>query len=299
MPIASKSWNKKSDSPIKPVEKIQRLRMQRYGMALATYAVVALATIIVSSLGLGKMGHLNWFIFIGMGVFGNGIFYYLLHSRINLRFKDPSLTKEQIIFSSLWGLVVLHSMPDARPIVLLFYLPAFSFGMLRLTRHEYLKVVVYVLAPYMVLLCFEYFQKGKEFRIQYELFLFFLFAIVLIWFAFFGGFVSDIRRSLKKQKEEIKNAHDKIKIEMKSRQKVELEKDSLILELKEALDNVKTLRGMLPICASCKKIRDDNGYWNQIESYIKHHSEAEFSHGICPECTQKLYPYLEMYPKDE
>jgi hypothetical protein len=62
--------------------------------------------------------------------------------------------------------------------------------------------------------------------------------------------------------------------------------------LQDALAKVKLLSGFLPICASCKKIRDDNGYWNQIESYIKEHSEAEFSHGICPECAEKLYPGL-------
>ena len=60
--------------------------------------------------------------------------------------------------------------------------------------------------------------------------------------------------------------------------------------LKEALSEVKTLSGFLPICASCKNIRDDKGYWNQIETYIREHSEAEFSHGICPECARKLYP---------
>lgn len=61
-------------------------------------------------------------------------------------------------------------------------------------------------------------------------------------------------------------------------------------ELKQALREVKTLRGLLPICASCKKIRDDNGYWNQIESYLRKHSDVEFSHGICPDCAKKLYP---------
>ena len=63
-------------------------------------------------------------------------------------------------------------------------------------------------------------------------------------------------------------------------------------KLEEALAKVKKLSGLLPICASCKKIRDDNGYWNQIESYIRDHSEAEFSHSICPECAPKLYPEL-------
>ncbi len=69
----------------------------------------------------------------------------------------------------------------------------------------------------------------------------------------------------------------------------EEEREKLIRELQEALAKVKTLTGLLPICASCKKIRDDKGYWNQIEAYIRDHSEAEFSHGICPECMKKLY----------
>lgn len=67
------------------------------------------------------------------------------------------------------------------------------------------------------------------------------------------------------------------------------EREELILRLQKALAEVKTLKGILPICASCKKIRDDRGYWKQVESYIRDHSEAEFSHGICPECMKKLY----------
>lgn len=74
------------------------------------------------------------------------------------------------------------------------------------------------------------------------------------------------------------------------RKKLEDEKARLIDQLQSSLEKVKLLSGFLPICASCKKIRDDKGYWNQIESYIKDHSEAEFSHGICPECAKKLYP---------
>jgi len=61
-------------------------------------------------------------------------------------------------------------------------------------------------------------------------------------------------------------------------------------QLNKAIEEVKILSGLLPICASCKKIRDDKGYWNQIEAYISKYSEAEFSHGICPECAKKLYP---------
>lgn len=70
------------------------------------------------------------------------------------------------------------------------------------------------------------------------------------------------------------------------------ERENIILDLQDALAEVTTLRGIIPICSSCKKVRDDKGYWNQIESYIRDHSEADFSHSICPECAKELYPDL-------
>jgi hypothetical protein len=74
------------------------------------------------------------------------------------------------------------------------------------------------------------------------------------------------------------------------RKKMEKKRDDALLEKEKALDDIKILKGLLPICASCKQIRDDKGYWNQIEHYIHEHSEAEFSHGLCPDCARKLYP---------
>ena len=68
-----------------------------------------------------------------------------------------------------------------------------------------------------------------------------------------------------------------------------MEMRRLNTELQKALDKVKTLSGMLPICAHCKKIRDDQGYWNQVEVYIKNHSDADFTHGICPDCAAKYF----------
>jgi hypothetical protein len=62
--------------------------------------------------------------------------------------------------------------------------------------------------------------------------------------------------------------------------------------LQDALSKVKTLRGLLPICASCKKIRDDKGYWTQVDVYVRDHSDADFTHSICPECAARLYPGL-------
>lgn len=80
-----------------------------------------------------------------------------------------------------------------------------------------------------------------------------------------------------------------IMLERKIHQQNE-EREKLIIELQNALAKVKSLTGLLPICSACKKIRDDKGYWEQIEAYISDHAEVEFSHGICPECLKKLYP---------
>ena len=74
------------------------------------------------------------------------------------------------------------------------------------------------------------------------------------------------------------------------RKRAEEEREKLILELREAVSQVKTLSGLLPVCAGCKKIRDTKGNWEPMESYIRDHSEADFSHSICPECAAKLYP---------
>ncbi len=77
--------------------------------------------------------------------------------------------------------------------------------------------------------------------------------------------------------------------------RAERERDLLIIELKKAISEIKQLSGLLPICSHCKKIRDDKGYWSQIESYIRDHSDAEFSHGICPDCAKEHYPEFDLY----
>ena len=75
--------------------------------------------------------------------------------------------------------------------------------------------------------------------------------------------------------------------------RIEVKREAVGLELQNAFDHIKALRGLLPMCASCKKIRDDAGYWDYIENYIQTHSEATVTHGICPDCMKKLYPQLE------
>ena len=83
--------------------------------------------------------------------------------------------------------------------------------------------------------------------------------------------------------------------------KMENQLKEKVLELQEALDNIKILKGLIPICSNCKSIRDDQGYWNNLESYIQNHSEALFSHSMCPSCMEECYGdedwYIEMQRK--
>ncbi|WP_415715539.1 PAS domain-containing protein [Maridesulfovibrio sp.] len=86
-------------------------------------------------------------------------------------------------------------------------------------------------------------------------------------------------------------------IDISEQKEAEQAKEQLIRELYDALEKVKTLSGLMPICAKCKKIRDDKGYWNNLEAYIEKNSEASFSHGLCPECSEELYGDKQWYIK--
>ena len=100
----------------------------------------------------------------------------------------------------------------------------------------------------------------------------------------------DLEIRVKERTSELTSVNTKLTEKISERIKTEKEKEGLIAELTRTLSQVKTLSGLLPICCSCKKIRDDTGYWNQIEAYIRDHSGAEFTHSICPECKARLYP---------
>ncbi len=112
-----------------------------------------------------------------------------------------------------------------------------------------------------------------------------------------NGLITD--RALRKTRDELdknidlnRTLEEKVHqrtIELKAKNK---ERKKLIKELQASLEEINTLGGLLPICAKCKRIRDDQGYWNQIEAYISDHSKAVFSHSICPDCASKLYPSL-------
>lgn len=89
---------------------------------------------------------------------------------------------------------------------------------------------------------------------------------------------------------ELEAAKRCLELEILERQKAQEQQAAVIAELEQALEKVNTLRGLLPICSLCKNIRTDSGYWEKIERYIQNHSEARFTHGICPDCEKQLYP---------
>ncbi len=89
----------------------------------------------------------------------------------------------------------------------------------------------------------------------------------------------------------------RLKIEVESRKQAETDKERVIEELKKVLKDLDTIGGLVPICSRCKKVRDDRGYWNQLEQYFEEHSDLSFSHGICPECEQDLYKNEDWYGK--
>jgi len=100
--------------------------------------------------------------------------------------------------------------------------------------------------------------------------------------------------SLQAEKKQVMALNVTLEQDINQRIKTEKENEHLIAQLQKALTEVKTLSGLIPICANCKKVRDDQGYWNQIETYIHERSNADFSHSICPDCAKKLYPDMEI-----
>ena len=116
-------------------------------------------------------------------------------------------------------------------------------------------------------------------------------SIIAYWFEYLR---QRYWSGLEKKNRELREKHKLLIAQVADRIKAEKENEKLIRELQEALENVEQLKGFLPICASCRKIRDDQGYWNQIDTYLRTHSELKFSHSICPECTRKLYPNVEI-----
>lgn len=96
---------------------------------------------------------------------------------------------------------------------------------------------------------------------------------------------------------ELEATNKQLHSEILERKQIQAEKEKLIMELQESMDNIKLLSGLLPICSNCKKIRDDKGYWNHLELYIETHTEAMFTHSVCPKCMDEIYGSEDWYVK--
>lgn len=108
-----------------------------------------------------------------------------------------------------------------------------------------------------------------------------------------GDEIGSLAQSLNNMSENLHKtmaSRDELSIEVKQRKRAEEKKEEVILELEKAIVEIKTLKGILPFCSYCKKIRDDEGYWQQVDTFIRSHSQADISHAICPECAQEHFP---------
>lgn len=147
--------------------------------------------------------------------------------------------------------------------IIVFFGAIFTFSILAFLKNIF-SFILYFFNSFLLFIIMDYIIIEKEILLTQRINL--TFFTILVWIVSRYLFYTKIR-------------------EYQSRK----ERENLISELQEALENVKTLSGLLPICSGCKKIRDDKGYWNNLETYIHEHSEAAFSHSICPECQKMLY----------
>lgn len=110
---------------------------------------------------------------------------------------------------------------------------------------------------------------------------------------------NNLEEEISERTRELNMANQQLRLEIEDRLEVQAENEKLIEKLQDALDNVKELKDLLPICSNCKKIRDDTGYWNQLESYFHKFSDISFTHAMCPECMEQLYGKYDWFKKSE
>src|SRR5450830_1242250 len=221
----------------------QKIRMNSFFMALATYGVVAIETLIIMQLSLGKMPSWAFNTLISCGILINVVFFFLFKSGMNQRFSDPSLTLAQIIVSALWGAIPMYFFYDERILCQMFYLPAFSFGMLKLSLKQYLYAVCIIMGIYGLVICIDAASGRSTFSMKVELFQATIFLLILIWLACYGGFISNLRRTLRKQYVELQAGQELIKIQATTDELTSLRNRRYALNIINHLKNVNDTLG--------------------------------------------------------
>jgi signal transduction histidine kinase len=200
-------------------QKDQKLRLKRFRLGVLAYFIVFLVSIIISSLSTTEVGAYLWAICILFVVAGNVFFYLIFKNNLNLKFRDKSLTKEQIIYSGFITVIGAALVPEHRALILMLFIPALSFGMLWLNTRQYLSVVCITLVFYAVMLGVEFKYSPRNIVMGYEILLFCMFAIIFSWFAYFGSRVSNMREQLKEQNSQIRDSNEKYKHERDEKEK--------------------------------------------------------------------------------
>lgn len=190
------------------LEPRQRLRLQRIGASAFTYAAISLCTWMISSVGLGQFDAKAWLLFVGYAVAANLVFSLLVVTGVNQRFADPSMTASQIFFAFLWGMIAIYFMPDARAVLLLMFYPAFSFGSLKLDFKAYLALVPRLSLMLLATILLHYRFSGAPVHLAYELTVWAIFTLVMLWFAVFGSYVYRTQRKLKQQYQLLRSSEE-------------------------------------------------------------------------------------------
>ena len=128
----------------------------------------------------------------------------------------------------------------------------------------------------------------EEFKIRFAT-TFLIVSAIAYWLEYLRD---RYRTGMESEQRKLEGEQERLKQEIEDRRRTEQEKELLVAQLQKALEDVKTLSGFIPSCSYCHNIRDDEGFWNRLEAYIQEHSDARFSHGICPDCAKKHHPEI-------
>ncbi len=221
-----------------------------------------------------------WFLMYGISIFANGALWGILGFYAKFTFPLVYLSITLIILAGLVAAAVATNSVSI-PIFVSFAFPTLlPVGIALLLSDGFEHIILgFLIISYLALLTQAAIQLNK----------------VILKSLTYRYEKQQLLDDLQKEKSRVMGLNEQLALDIAQQKQTEKEKERLISKLQKALDEVKTLSGLIPICAQCKKVRDDKGYWSQIESYIHEHSDADFSHGICPDCAEELYPDLNPY----
>ena len=192
------------------LDKFQKIRLRRLGMAIGTYSFVIIYAFLIESAGVGELSRDELITLIVGALFGNGLFLLLILSGLNRVLPDPSMTQIQIIFSAGWGMIAILALPDARPLVLMLYLPSFMFGALILKRGAYFKLALLLSVMLGVVQLYEYTHIRPQMNVAYEFLVWACFSVILLWFALFGSYLAKARFLLRRQNITLHNTQERL-----------------------------------------------------------------------------------------